>query len=133
MSFEGYNQLLCKKGHYFNLDVYDARDIEDIKCPVCKENVAWYNIVDVTNGSYEGKVRIDGYIELKIKTKKNLLLVNRSEINPQDLIKGMDYLGNIPEDPQIQEMSLNGRSLLDLKDDNSALNNLRVVGDKIWH
>ncbi len=71
--------------------------------------------------------------ELKIKTKKNFLLVNRSEITPQDLIEGLDYLGNIPEDPQIQEMSLNGRSLLDLKDDNSALNNLRVVGDKIWH
>jgi len=71
--------------------------------------------------------------ELKIKTKKNFLLVNRSEINPRDLIKGMDYLGNIPEDPQIQEMSLNGRSLLDLKDDNSALNNLRILGDKIWH
>jgi CO dehydrogenase maturation factor len=71
--------------------------------------------------------------ELKIKTKKNFLLVNRSEINPRDLSKGMDYLGNIPEDPQIQEMSLNGRSLLDLKDDNSALNNLRILGDKIWH
>ena len=69
MSFEGYNQLLCKKGHFFTQDVYDARDIEDIKCPVCKEKVAWWNIVDVTNGSYEGKVRIDGYIELKIKTK----------------------------------------------------------------
>ena len=70
MSFEGFNQLLCKKGHYFNLDVYDARDIEDIKCPVCKENVAWYNIVDVTNGSYEGDERIDGYIDLKIKTEE---------------------------------------------------------------
>jgi len=72
MSFEGYNQLLCKKGHYFNLDVYEERDIEDIKCPFCGENVAWYNIVNVTNGSYEDGVngeRIDGYIDLKVKAE----------------------------------------------------------------
>jgi hypothetical protein len=72
MSFEGYNQLLCKKGHYFNLDVYEDRDIEDIKCSFCGENVAWYNIVDVTNGSFDGKERIDGYINLKVKTKAKI-------------------------------------------------------------
>ncbi len=38
------------------------------KCPICKEEEVWENMVNVTNGSHDddGK-RIDGYIELKIK------------------------------------------------------------------
>jgi hypothetical protein len=68
MSFEGYHQLLCKKGHYFTMDVY-FEDPVGVGCPICKEKVAWWHTVDVTNGSFEGKERIDGYIDLKIKTK----------------------------------------------------------------
>jgi uncharacterized protein YlaI len=71
MSFEGYHQLICKKGHYFAKDVYNS-PIENFECPTCKDKLAWWNIVDVTNGSFEGKERIDGYIELKIKTKAKL-------------------------------------------------------------
>lgn len=71
--------------------------------------------------------------ELNIKTKKNFLIVNRSDIKPKALIEGVDYLGSIPEDKEIEALSLNGHSLLDLKKTSRALNCLRGLGDKIWH
>jgi len=38
MSFEGYYQCLCEKGHYFIVDVYEW-DIPEFrpKCPICKK------------------------------------------------------------------------------------------------
>ena len=71
--------------------------------------------------------------ELNIKTKKNLLIINRSNTTPKNMVKELDFLGNIGEDADIQKFSLNGHSLLDLKNDNSALEGLRSLGDKIWH
>ena len=73
MSFEGYYQVLCKNGHLYENDVYNT-DLEEWKC-WCGESVAWYNIVDQTNGVYDydyetGEedtcTRIDGYVELEI-------------------------------------------------------------------
>ena len=67
MSWEGYMQCLCKKGHYWSAgcEQWDEQP-EDAKCSICKEKVVWHNIVDETNGShYKGK-RIDGYIKLKL-------------------------------------------------------------------
>lgn len=51
MSFEGYYQRLCKKGHYDTVDVY----VDDFRegvwiCSVCGENEAWRRLVDCTNG-----------------------------------------------------------------------------------
>ena len=67
--------------------------------------------------------------ELNIKTKKNLLIINRSNTTPKNMVKELDFLGNIAEDADIQKFSLNGHSLLDLKNDNSALEGLRSLGD----
>ena len=71
--------------------------------------------------------------ELNIKTKKNLLIINRSNTKPKNLVKELEFLGHIAEDADIQKFSINGHSLLDLKNDNSALEGLRSLGDKIWH
>ena len=67
MSYEGYNQYICKKGHYWTSDVYD----EVTKCPVCGTTPYWVNSVDQTNSSHDddGK-RIDGYIKPKLRTIK---------------------------------------------------------------
>jgi len=71
MSFEGYYQLLCKKGHYFEMDVYAIGDISDFNCPRCKQKIVWWNIVNTTNGSWdEMGNRIDGYVELKLKYQR---------------------------------------------------------------
>lgn len=67
MSYEGYQQLICKNGHYNTVDAYDNIEV----CQVCGEGFVWWNSVDVTNGSFEvnekgEEVRIDGHINLEI-------------------------------------------------------------------
>lgn len=71
MSYEGFSQFLCKEGHYWSEDCYDA-DVRTTKCQFGHKAI-WENMVDITNGSYEtnpetGKEeRIDGYVELEPK------------------------------------------------------------------
>lgn len=97
MSFEGYYQILCRNGHIASADCYDyprftierkgvqiENDFDRIwdepiwKCPVCGELAAWWNLVDVTNGSYCNECDgsgckwcidgfIDGHVELELK------------------------------------------------------------------
>lgn len=64
MSWEGYYQLICKNGHMWT-EFAEYRKAEECICPKCNTKPIWYNIVDITNGSFEGNKRIDGYIELK--------------------------------------------------------------------
>ena len=52
MSFEGYYQILCKKGHLSTLDVYDDFEEKQWECR-CGAKVAWVNMVDTTNGSFQ--------------------------------------------------------------------------------
>ena len=73
MSYEGYSQFLCKKGHYWTKDCneLDWTDRKDYpKCPICKKKHIWENRVNVTNGSWDDDgTRIDGYIKLKPKSE----------------------------------------------------------------
>lgn len=55
MSFEGYEQLLCKAGHHWCEDVHNY---EEKICPHCGGEIAWSNLVDETNCDS------DGYIEM---------------------------------------------------------------------
>jgi hypothetical protein len=64
MSWEGFYQQLCKKGHYTSQSA-EYQD-SDIKCSLCGEKIVWVNTVDTTNGSHEGNKRIDGYVDLKV-------------------------------------------------------------------
>lgn len=90
-------------------------------------------ISDITSMGLRSAKRIYELVkELKIKSKKNFLLINRSGLKPKVLIEGLEYLGNIPEDKEIEEFSLSGRSVMDLKKDNPALESLRTLRDKIW-
>lgn len=73
MSYEGYEQLICENGHEFSIDAYETmysdNPYAEIKCPVCEGKVVWWNAVDLTNGSWDDDgERIDGYVELEIKT-----------------------------------------------------------------
>lgn len=52
MSFEGFYQKLCPNGHYTVVDVYRYME----KCPICHQNFVWENLVDMTNGGYDGLV-----------------------------------------------------------------------------
>jgi len=65
MSYEGYKQVLCSRGHYWTEDAYEG---EAPKCPDCGSPRAWENSVDTTNGSYDDDgTRIDGHVDLKTK------------------------------------------------------------------
>ncbi len=73
--------------------------------------------------------------ELNIKTKNNLLLINRwdKKIENGKLDKvNLNYIGNIPVDEGLIKISLNGSSLWKLKDNAVSIEALRKIGDKIW-
>lgn len=74
--------------------------------------------------------------ELNIKARKECLIVNRHDKNiDAEKINDLklDYIGFLPEDTQIQALSLSGDSLMNLKNDNIILGSLRKLGEKIWH
>lgn len=54
MSYEGYVEYLCKKGHYWSLNCWQA-DYDDLKnvCPICKKKPVRENSVDTTNDEGE--------------------------------------------------------------------------------
>lgn len=63
MSFEGYYQVLCKKGHLtnHNCHMFDHGD----SCSICGEEIEIANLVDETNGESDGYMYFD-----KIEEKK---------------------------------------------------------------
>ena len=65
MSYEGYEQFLCEKGHYWtenSLNCFDLPHKE--KCPKCNKNPVWWHMVDTTNDS-------GNPVKLKVKKKIN--------------------------------------------------------------
>ena len=69
MSYEGYEQKICKNGHYWTEDAIEFMwDDEVRECYKCGEKPIWENSVNLTNGSFDDEGnRIDGFIELKVK------------------------------------------------------------------
>jgi CO dehydrogenase maturation factor len=73
--------------------------------------------------------------ELKIKTHKELLIINCADKDiEEEKIKDMrlQYLGFIPQDKAIERVSLNGSCLLSLDAQSQGLQALRKIGDTIW-
>lgn len=60
MSFEGYYRILCKNGHLSSCDCYEDPVFSKNECSegqsewtcYCGEVAAWWQLIDVTNGSY---------------------------------------------------------------------------------
>ena len=123
---------LIKDYGYIIID--NEAGLEHLSRRTTREADALIIVSDATVAGMRAAKRIYDLVkELNIKTKKNFLIINRSDIKPQALIEGVNYLGNIPEDKEIEALSLNGHSLLDLQKSSKALNSLRGLGDKIWH
>jgi len=60
LSYEGYSQLICPNSHLWTVDCNIEGDrIKDNKCPICKKQAIFRNMVDLTNGSFEDGERID--------------------------------------------------------------------------
>ena len=86
MSFEGYHQILCKKGHYIEIDVY-MHSNGSFVCDICGEGVGWVNLVDQTNVEEVGKVKLkeigEDHIPCHCCGGTGLILTPRFEI-PHD-------------------------------------------------
>jgi hypothetical protein len=60
MSYEGYEQCICKNGHYFELDVmYFWHEPENAVCDECEAPAAWRNSVDTTNYEEVGEIPLE--------------------------------------------------------------------------
>ena len=73
--------------------------------------------------------------ELAIKTRKNLLIVNRCDVEcPPQKVADLDltYIGHIPVDAEVAALSLNGSSLFELKKDSLSISELRKLGAHVW-
>jgi CO dehydrogenase maturation factor len=93
-------------------------------------------VSDVTRAGLRSAKRINELIkEIDIKTKNRFLIVNRcNEDIDMQLIKDLEleYIGSIPQDNQIERISFNGNSLMELGSDAIALVALSKLGDKLW-
>ncbi len=71
MSYEGYDQCLCKNGHLSEFDCSASYyDEDDRKCPNCGEEIVFTNSVDQTNGEYYGKILDLTWLHLQISPAK---------------------------------------------------------------
>ncbi|MDD5120350.1 MAG: AAA family ATPase [Candidatus Omnitrophica bacterium] len=73
--------------------------------------------------------------QLKFEVKKSFLLVNRFNKGTQKQeIKeiGLDYLGSLPFDQDIERLSLKGGSVFELSPHADILREFNLLGDPIW-
>ncbi len=107
MSFEGYYQILCKNKHLREADCYDLPNFNNAgpiygdsdtdplwRCSYCNELAVWWNLVDITNGSYYENERIDGHIELETASKPNMCTCKCGHVHSED---GGIYTFHIPK------------------------------------
>ncbi len=88
-------------------------------------------VSDATAAGLKAAKRIKAISEeLGIKIKKDFLLINSAakEIEKEKLaLIRLEYLGFIPFDPEIEQASLNGNSLMGLKEDAVGISALRKL------
>ncbi|TAM34388.1 carbon monoxide dehydrogenase [bacterium] len=73
--------------------------------------------------------------QLKFEVKKSLLLVNRFNKNIEEAkVKesGLDYLGSLPLDGGIEELSLKGEPIFNLRSEAPIIKTLNSLGERIW-
>ena len=68
MSYEGYEQHICKNGHRF--DNADVWSFDPAICPYCKVVSAFCNSVDQTNGEELGFITDESFNTLLVSPKK---------------------------------------------------------------
>lgn len=67
MSYEGYEQYLCKNGHLWEDQSYFSGGKE---CPECKEEHVWSNMVDETNCDGIGYIPMEKLLVKEAVSKK---------------------------------------------------------------
>ncbi len=91
---------------------------------------------DASNVGLKSAQRINELIkQLKFQVKKSALLINRFNKNiDKEKIKetNLEYLGNLPFDPELEKLSLTGQSIFNLRSDTPVLKMFNSLGEKIW-
>lgn len=69
MSYSGYEEYICEKGHYHSVDCLQYESNVN-KCSICDSRMQWFHPVDTTNGedkknpmTFPGKKEIIGFDE----------------------------------------------------------------------
>jgi len=73
--------------------------------------------------------------DLNIKVNKSFLLLNQTSVsieNKKTASVNASYLGNIPQDEELLNLSINGSPVWGLKTDAKSLIALNNLGEKIW-
>lgn len=93
-------------------------------------------VTDATSVGLKSAKRIIELVkELKFEVNKSLLLVNRfkKDIDREKIREtGLEYLGNLPVDPEIEELSVEGRSIFELNTKAQVFGALNLLGERIW-
>lgn len=112
MSYEGLSRFLCKDGHLWTRDAFEVmyNNLKDNKCPICGKPAIWENMVDYTNGSFDGENRIDGFIELDFKKKYKAICENCGKIH---ICNCSTY--KIPKKKRVREEKMKTKSKNTLK------------------
>ncbi|MDD2752168.1 MAG: AAA family ATPase [Candidatus Omnitrophica bacterium] len=125
---------LIKDSDYVVID--NEAGLEHLSRRTTRQADALVIISDATAVGLKAAGRIDNLTkELDIKVKNKFLLVNRyNETMDNKKVSGIDalFLGQIPNDEQIFQLSLNGNSLLKLSQDAPSISALVKIGEKIW-
>jgi len=94
-------------------------------------------VSDASSAGLRAVRRINDLVgELKIKINRAFLMINRfSEDLPAGKLSGIkpQYLGFIPQDPEIESLSQDGGSVFDLKNNAVSVISLRKLGERIWN
>ncbi|MDD5130287.1 MAG: AAA family ATPase [Candidatus Omnitrophica bacterium] len=110
--------------------------LEHLSRRTCRSADMLIVVSDASNVGLKSAVRImDLAKTLKFEFKKNGLLINRFENNILEekiAETGLSYLGSLPADPEIEQLSLLGRSIFSLKPDAQILRSLNLLGEQIW-
>lgn len=92
-------------------------------------------VSDATSVGLKAARRIADIVkDLSIKTKRNLLVINRlnKEIEKEKLRHlELEYIGSIPDDAAVEHISLNESSLWGLQDSAVSISALHKIGDMI--
>ena len=99
MSYEGYEQHLCKNGHRFDIDAYWFGYDQIPTCDICGELSVFCNSIDDTNGEEYGIILEDGWKTLLIEKEKTETC---SQCQHTEVIEPAKY--RVPTEEQLKKI-----------------------------
>lgn len=96
MSYEGYEQHICARGHWFEVPCSYGGD-GDERC-ACGASSVWHNCVDDTNGEQYGVIPLEALATLKLTDE----VIKTCDLGHQHVVKEATY--RKPTDEEVERM-----------------------------